>query len=300
MAAYRELVGHDDQADPLGQAPKPGQVESYAAWRSAWRALGRPEADRAEAEMSTGQLRVRIRAYEREKTWAPDYVADQLAATRQAADKHRTDATLWNAQADATGATDKTSQLSGNSAEAAALAQTLDQRAHELAAADEVRSACPPTPHKRAPLRKKLPLSSQPAVQVTHPSPARSRPRRGWLLIMPKHALKIPGPIADDHDLSLTVEQRARDQREARAAEPSSESAGTPPSDIREETAADADAKRRANQLARAAVWRARSTQDDRSRHNNEGQWSRLSVQLEQDSWCTDPGAYLHLGRLSR
>jgi hypothetical protein len=76
-------------------------VEAYAAWRSAWRALGRPDADRAEAEMSTGQLRMRIRAYDREKTWAPDYVADQLAGTRQAADKHRQDATLWNGQADA-------------------------------------------------------------------------------------------------------------------------------------------------------------------------------------------------------
>ena len=79
VAAYRELVGHDDETDALGPPPKPGQVEAYAAWRSAWRALGRPEADRAEVEMSTGRLRVRVRAYEREKAWAPDYVADELA-----------------------------------------------------------------------------------------------------------------------------------------------------------------------------------------------------------------------------
>ena len=97
VATYREMVGHDHESDPLGQPPKPGQAETYAAWRAAWRALGRPEADRAEAEMSTGQLRVRIRAYEREKNWAPDYVANQLAGTRQAADKHRHDATLWDA-----------------------------------------------------------------------------------------------------------------------------------------------------------------------------------------------------------
>ncbi len=68
MAAYRELVGHDDEAYALGPPPRPGQVETYAAWGAALRALGRPEADRAETEMSTGQLRVRIRAYERETT----------------------------------------------------------------------------------------------------------------------------------------------------------------------------------------------------------------------------------------
>ena len=96
VAAYRELVGHTDEADPLGEPPKPGQVENYAAWRAAWHALGRPEADRAEAEMSVGQLRVRVRAYEREETWAPDYVANQLAGTREAAAKHRHDATIWD------------------------------------------------------------------------------------------------------------------------------------------------------------------------------------------------------------
>jgi len=133
VAPYRELVGHDDEVDPLGQPPKPGQVESYAAWQSAWRALGRPEADRAEAEMSTGQLRVRIRAYEREKAWAPDYVADQLAGTRQAADKHRTDAALWGAQVSASAEDGNISRLCVDTADSAALAETLDERARQLA-----------------------------------------------------------------------------------------------------------------------------------------------------------------------
>jgi hypothetical protein len=35
VATYRELVGHDDQSDALGPPPKPGQVETYAAWRAA-------------------------------------------------------------------------------------------------------------------------------------------------------------------------------------------------------------------------------------------------------------------------
>lgn len=63
-----------------------GVVEAYAAYRAAWRALGRPEIDRAEHEMSDGALRSRIRAWEREQTWAPGYVGNELAGTRQAAD----------------------------------------------------------------------------------------------------------------------------------------------------------------------------------------------------------------------
>ena len=51
---------------PSARRPKPGQVEAYAAYRAAWRALGRPEVDREELELSDGQLRMRVRAYERE------------------------------------------------------------------------------------------------------------------------------------------------------------------------------------------------------------------------------------------
>ena len=80
VAAYRELRGHDDDATALGAPPKAGQVEAYAAYRAAWRALGRPEVDRDELEMSDGQLRMRVRAYEREKAWAPRYVGTSSPA----------------------------------------------------------------------------------------------------------------------------------------------------------------------------------------------------------------------------
>src|SRR5690606_31697172 len=36
VAAHRELIGHDDAAEPLGPAPKPGHVEAYASWLTAW------------------------------------------------------------------------------------------------------------------------------------------------------------------------------------------------------------------------------------------------------------------------
>ncbi len=99
VAAHRELTGHEDPETAIGAAPKPGQAEEYASWRAAWRALGRPEADRDELEMSDGQLRVRIRAYDREKTWAPRYVADELAGTTQTAEQHRNTAALRRAEA---------------------------------------------------------------------------------------------------------------------------------------------------------------------------------------------------------
>ena len=150
VAAHRELVGHEDTADALGPAPKPGQVEAYASWRAAWRALGRPEADRAEAEMSVGQLRVRdprLRAGDRPGRRA--YVANELAGTRQAADKHRRDAAVRRAEAEAERATQRRSTrpptwnggaAAAEAEQAEALAAALDARAAELAEADEARA----------------------------------------------------------------------------------------------------------------------------------------------------------------
>jgi conjugative relaxase-like TrwC/TraI family protein len=139
VAAHRELTGHADDTTPIGPAPKAGQAEAYASWRGAWHALGRPEADRAEAEMSDGQLLVRIRAYEREQTWAPPYVANELAGTRQAADRHRATATLRNAEADTATDDAERARLAREAADAAALAATLDQRAEQLTGADHAR-----------------------------------------------------------------------------------------------------------------------------------------------------------------
>jgi hypothetical protein len=139
-AAYRELVGFDDPTEALGPAPKQGQVEAYASWRAAWRALGRPQADRAEAEMSTGQLRLRIRAYDREQTWAPPYVANELAGTRQAARRHRHDATMRAAEADTTANNAERDQRVNEARQAAALADALDARVTDLEAVDDTRA----------------------------------------------------------------------------------------------------------------------------------------------------------------
>ena len=247
VASYREMVGHDDESDPLGSPPKPGQVETYAAWRAAWRALGRPEADRAEAEMSTGRLRVRIRAYDREKAWAPDHVANELAGTRQAADKHRQDATLWDAQAASTTEHDTATRLRDEAGKSAALAKTLDDRAAQLAEADETRAAwyAHTAETRAAAERAAAELTARQADQHPEPPPVTAEE---WLAAQDA-AARAEDPyrsISDDHDLADVAEERTRDQREAGPAQPPPESAGSAPLDIRQEAADEADPDKRA------------------------------------------------------
>jgi conjugative relaxase-like TrwC/TraI family protein len=140
VAAYREVRGLDDTAEPIGLAPKAGQVEQYAAYRAAWRALGRPEVEREELELSDGQLRVRVRAWEREQAWGPRYVANELAGTRQAAAAQRHTAVLKRAEADAAADQAERDRLRAEADEAEALARTLDERIAQLEYVDDARA----------------------------------------------------------------------------------------------------------------------------------------------------------------
>jgi hypothetical protein len=140
VAAYREMRGHDDPADALGPAPKPGQVEQYAAYRAAWRALGRPEIEREELEMTDGQLRMWVRAAKREEAWGPRYVGNELAGTRQAAAAHRQTAELRAAEADAAADPAEQERLRADAAQARALAETLDEQAEKLQVIDDARA----------------------------------------------------------------------------------------------------------------------------------------------------------------
>ncbi|MGH3777967.1 MAG: MobF family relaxase [Pseudonocardiaceae bacterium] len=140
VAAHRELTGHtaDDVALP-GAAP-PGRVEEYASWRASWRALGRPEDVRAEAELSEGALRLRIRAQQREEAAAPPYVAKALSGTNQAARTARDDAVLLTARAQAIADTTERAEFKRQAAEAAGRATVLEQRATKLTVADTERA----------------------------------------------------------------------------------------------------------------------------------------------------------------
>ncbi|MGD9986344.1 MobF family relaxase [Pseudonocardia sp.] len=151
VGAHRELT-HDGAAreredaragrvgDVLGRAPKPGQIEHYAAFRGAWRALGRPEIDRETAELSDGQLRMRIRGAARDEAWAPRFVGNELAATRQAAEGHRRNASLRRAEADAAADPAERARLFLEATDAGVLADTLDTRAGTLQELDDARA----------------------------------------------------------------------------------------------------------------------------------------------------------------
>lgn len=136
VAAWRELAGHTDDTDPLGPAVRPGQPEHYTTWRAAWTAAGRPDPGRADAELSDGQLRARVRAIQREEQWAPAGVAESLTATSLTAQGRRRDAVLTAARADAAADRAEAERLRAEAADTAALADLLDEQTARLEKAD--------------------------------------------------------------------------------------------------------------------------------------------------------------------
>ncbi|HEY3604002.1 MAG TPA: hypothetical protein VGL04_04975, partial [Sporichthyaceae bacterium] len=127
-----ELSDHHDDTTPIGPAPTPGLVEAHASWRAAWRALERPDTDRDEAEMTDGRLRLRVRAYQREQSWAPRRVDNELAGTVQARDHHRGLAARRAAAAEAATDPAQRTRLATETEQACALADTLDIRIGQL------------------------------------------------------------------------------------------------------------------------------------------------------------------------
>jgi len=138
-AAHRELARHTDETDALGTPPPAGLTEKHAAWRAAHQALGLPDGGGDEDQLSDGQLRVRVRAHQREEAWAPRYVGDELAATHQHAERARTDAQVWNARADVTQDPAEAEHLRAAAEAAEAEAQQLAERAAALETADNAR-----------------------------------------------------------------------------------------------------------------------------------------------------------------
>ncbi|MFF4598126.1 MobF family relaxase [Amycolatopsis sp. NPDC001319] len=211
VAAYRELTGHEDPEAALGAAPKAGQVEAYAAWRSAWRALGRPESGRDELEMSDGQLLVRMRAWEREKAWGPEFVANELAGTHQAIDTRRREAALRRAEADAATDEGERERLLQEAGEADALADVLAGRAAELEAADDARAAwyAHTAETRAAAERAGIELSGRNVD--TSPDPQVTADE--WLDAHRAHmaAEDVHRDVTDEHDLADVVNQRTVD-----------------------------------------------------------------------------------------
>ncbi len=137
-ASYRELTGREDPGDALGSAPPSGTPELHSLWRAAHSAMDLPDATTAEREASTGLLRVWVNAWERERLWAPEYVADKLAATTQSMERAQDDATIWRVRAEHTTDPDEAATLRAEAATAATKVEELSTRVAELTAADEV------------------------------------------------------------------------------------------------------------------------------------------------------------------
>lgn len=101
-ASYREMAAHVDPVDALGPAPSATWApERYALWRAGAESLGLANVGPAERDMTDGQLRSRVEAWAREENWAPEFVADELAAASAAAAAAERAAVTLAAQADA-------------------------------------------------------------------------------------------------------------------------------------------------------------------------------------------------------
>ncbi|NKQ54991.1 relaxase domain-containing protein [Amycolatopsis sp. K13G38] len=238
VAAHRELTAHEDEATALGATPKTGQVEAYASWRAAWRALGRPESGRDELEMSDGQLHVRMRAWEREKAWGPEFVGNELAGTHQALDQRRRDAAMRRAEADASTDEAERERLLQEASDAEALADVLATRAAELEAADDARAVwMAHTAETRAAAdRARLELSAR-SVDA---APVETVTAEEWLEAHNRHMAEEDShrEVTAEHDLADVVEQQATDL-DAVAADADDDVAETDVSDVRDTASAE-------------------------------------------------------------
>jgi len=84
LAAYRELYGYDAQDDAIGPEPGKTSPEARADWHAAFAALGRVDGIDLRG-CSDSQLRLRRAMYERETSWAPRHVGQDLRLARMQA-----------------------------------------------------------------------------------------------------------------------------------------------------------------------------------------------------------------------
>jgi hypothetical protein len=236
VAAHRELTGHTDPDQAIGPTPPAGLVENYASWHATWDALGRPVEVRDEWALTDGQLRLRVRAGEREEAWSPRYVANELAGTRQAAAAQRQTATMRTAEAQA--ATDilEHDRLLLAARDAAALADALDAQIIELEHADRARAEHRAhTAGTRAVAERAKAVLAERHADDPHPEPvvtaeqwlaeqeAAQRAEDSYRPITDADVtagVDVDGTAADSTTGGVAVETGVPDVREVAAAEP--------------------------------------------------------------------------------
>lgn len=141
VEAYRELYSLDAPNTAIGRLPAKGAVEQRAAWEAAHSALGRTEDQEALARTSDAALREMVSRYEREKSWAPTYMGEELSEARQMVLRYEEKAIL--AQADADQCTDdaERAELESQARGYEDLVSNLSERVEVMEQVDAARSA---------------------------------------------------------------------------------------------------------------------------------------------------------------
>ena len=114
----------------------PHQPAAHSEWE-------RPpfSAGAEEEAMSEGQLRARIAAWEREKQWAPAYVADQLEAAQAELRAARENVTIWTARAESQTDPAEAEQLRAAAERMCERVAELEKQVADLQFIDDARAA---------------------------------------------------------------------------------------------------------------------------------------------------------------
>ncbi|GAA1377229.1 MobF family relaxase [Streptomyces beijiangensis] len=141
VEGYRELFNVDAANTAIGRLPARGAVEQRAAWEAAHVALGRTDEDRTLATTSDAALRELVARYDRERSWAPAHVGEELSEARQAELRYEEKAILTQADADQTPGADQRAELEEEARGYEELVSNFSQRVEILEQIDQAREA---------------------------------------------------------------------------------------------------------------------------------------------------------------
>ncbi|MFM9449148.1 MobF family relaxase [Streptomyces acidiscabies] len=141
VEGYRELYGIDAPNTAIGRLPAKGAVEQRAAWEAAHSALGRTEDQEALARTSDAALREMVGRYERERSWAPAYMGEELSEARQMVLRYEERAILAQADADQCEDAAERAELETQARGYEDLVSNLSERVEVMEQIDAARSA---------------------------------------------------------------------------------------------------------------------------------------------------------------
>ncbi|WP_159033544.1 MobF family relaxase [Streptomyces malaysiensis] len=141
IEGYRELYNIDAPNTAIGRLPAKGAVEQRAAWEAAHSALGRTEDQETLARTADAALREMVARYEREKSWAPAYMGEELSEARQMVLRYEEKAILAQADADQCTDADERAELEAQARGYEDLVTNLSERVEVMEQIDGARSA---------------------------------------------------------------------------------------------------------------------------------------------------------------